>query len=189
MSDQLPVSQPIVFPDRTMEYPFRDYLGRLRTAIDANVVAGYGGIELSAPAAQPDIGVTWNTLVGFDGGALLAPKFVTQDFASDGLRFEREGTWQASVAVSLEHNASGPVRRLQARLFNMTTATPGARVLQFATASNIGVTQLSAPAILQDLPFARVGDLFVIQIASAADAYTSVNCIGADFSATHVSEQ
>ena len=196
MTDQLSGSEPIVLENRTMTKRFRDFQNqRVRDLVQHEIAAlivftasGYGGITLEADAAQPDIDSTFKTIVGWDGVSLTNPRFITQDFANDGLRFTAQGIWQINIQATIFHNILNAGRAMQLRLFDVAAGTAIGNPVVFGTGRNVEVTNVVVSGILVDVPDTFLDDLVVLQLNSTSGTYLSVICIGGSFSATHQSE-
>jgi len=196
MTDQLSGSEAIVNENRTMTKRFRDFQNqRVRDLTEHEIAAlivftasGYGGISLTADAVQPDIDATFKTLVGWDGAQIANPRFITQDFANDGIRFNAEGVWLMNIQATIFHNEVNAGRIMQLRLFNATEAVAIGNPIAFGTGRNVSVTNLVIAGVLVDVPDTFLNDLVVLQLNSPSDTYTSVTCIGGAFSASHQSE-
>lgn len=152
--------------------------------VDNFVVAGYGGVKLDTPAALSDIDSTWQTLPA-DSAVVGIPKYVTQDFAQDGVIIIAAGIWQVAANIAISHNELNAGREMQLRLLNVDTGVPGAGVT-FGTGRNVGITNMTA-TVLFDMPEIDENDLFVLQVNSALDTYSLVTLESYNFSVVHVS--
>lgn len=165
---------------------FIDSLGELlRLTPITFVVAAYGGIKQTGTPAMADIDSTFQT-IAFNAITLTNPKGVTQDFANDALIFGFEGIWSVKFQIALEFVDINAGREMQFRIFNATTATAGSLLDFFVGRNQGGLNAIFS--IDTEVPLAVVGDLFEVQVGSAADTFTVVSNIGSRFETNHVSE-
>ncbi len=143
---------------------------------------GGGGIVLTTPAAQSDLGAGWITIEDWTANSLADPKYVTQEFALDGFRFNVAETYVVSINITLIHNiVSGSSRILGVRLFNVDKATAFAAT-EVATPRAVDITNINLSGLLFEIPEEQAGDLFVIQLGGGG-TYTSVSVNNSAFSA------
>lgn len=165
---------------------FIDSLGTLlRLTPITFVVAAYGGIKQTGTPGMSDIDSTFQT-IAFNAITLTTPKGVTQDFANDALIFDFEGIWQIKFQLTVSFTDVNAARQFQLRSFNDTTTTPGETIDYFVGRNQGGSNPVFN--INVEIPATVLGDLFEIQIASAADTFTGVTNEGARFETNHISE-
>lgn len=152
--------------------------------LNVMVAAGYGGVGLGTPVGIPDLGAGFEVLPA-DAGLLTTPRFITQDFANDGLRFNIEGVFSVSVVFSLLHNESNAGRSIAVQMFNDTAAAAVFSIV-LPIARNQPGTYFSM-SFLAEVSAANIGDLFQIRIGGL-DTVTTVIVQAYAFNANHVSE-
>ena len=85
-----------------------DLEGRIDDLDEYAVGAAYGGVRLATPIDPPDIpdiGAGWVTIQA-DSGVLVTPKWIVQDFANNGIRFEIAGIFSISVNITAARTLS-----------------------------------------------------------------------------------
>ncbi len=152
--------------------------------LNINTQAGYGGVTQTPAVGIPDLGI-WFDVLPANAGVISVPRFLTQDFANDGLVLDIEGIWNVSISFSLVHNESNSGRQIVVQLYNSTTATVVGDVV-LPIARNQPGTYFSV-SILAEVANANIGDLFVVRVGGG-DAVTAVTLQRYTFSANHVSE-
>ncbi len=155
------------------------------TVLENFVLAGYGGLGLSASRLGSDIGLTWQTITGYDQVVTNTPRYVVQDLTNSGLVLDIDGMWLISVYFAISHNEVNAGREMLFRFYNADLAV-GSRELVVGTGRNVGVTNFSA-SFLSEVDQVAINDLWQIQVRSD-DTYTSVTWEDQEFSVTHVGE-
>ncbi|MDB4312061.1 hypothetical protein N9937_01395 [bacterium] len=150
-------------------------------------LAGYGGIIQNAPVAIPDISGSWELFDGWDAASLTTPRYITQDFASNGIRFDRTGVFSISIKISIAHDSGNAGRVVYLRFYDGTVGAPGASTFVFGVGRNVEYTNLTIPGALFEVPSNMVGNLIQLQIGGG-DTFSSVQSVGASFEAFSVSE-
>ena len=156
-------------------------------ALNTFALAGYGGILSNGTVAMPDLDSGWVLFDAWNAASMASPRYVTQDFANNGLRFERIGVFSMNIKLSIAHNSSNGGRILYLRFNNGTTGTPATNTFAFGVGRNVEATNLIIPGALFDIPSNVVGDLVQLEIGGG-DSFSSVDSIGASFEAFSVSE-
>ena len=160
-------------------YTIADFL------INNLVAAGYGSIGLDAISPLADINATWQQ-VPMDV-VLVVPKAVSYDLPNEGMIFESEGIWRINAKVALEFVEAQASRRMQLRLFNLTTGAPSGTVFTYGVGRNTDAVNLNL-SVMITIPSDRVGDTFQLQIASSTSTFTGVVNTGNTWDVNHVSE-
>ena len=153
--------------------------------IDNVVAAGYGSIGLDAITPLANINATWQK-VPMDV-VLVVPKAVSYDLVNEAVIFESEGIWRINAKVALEFAEAQASRRLQLRLFNLTTGTPSGTVFTYGVGRNTDAVNLNL-SVMITAPESSVGNSYQLQINSAADTFTGVVNTGNTWDVNHVSE-
>ena len=153
--------------------------------IDNVVAAGYGSIGLNAITPLADINATWQQ-VPMDT-VLVAPKAVSYDLLNEAMIFESEGIWRINAKVALEFVEAQASRRLQLRLFNLTSGVPGDTVFTYGVGRNTDAVNLNL-SVMITVPESAVGNSYQLQINSAANTFTGVVNTGNTWDVNHVSE-
>lgn len=165
----------------------RAYIDKTRQDVTDNfVLAGYGqiGLNVAVPLLDISVGV-WQTLP-MDVELISTPRYITQSLASNSLSFDVEGVWSVNIKVSLTFVDVNAGRKLYLRLYNLTTATPGATIFVEGVGRNTDAGGFSFTAIVSTDEL-TVGDEYVLQI-SGDSTFTSVESIGSVWGASHISE-
>lgn len=153
--------------------------------IDTFTAAAYGGIGLDNDTALANIDTIWQTLP-FDVETVPQPRGVTYSLGSNAMSFDSEGVWRVNAKVSLTFVESQSGRRMTLRLFNVTQGTPSTTVFNFAVGRNTDGINLAFNLVT---PIdTQAGDVWVLQVGSAADTFTGVTAIGSVWDANRVSE-
>jgi hypothetical protein len=162
-------------------------LEAVKVAVAENFVqAGYGGIGVNAPTNIGTVNTTFQTITGFDTLLVDPPKNVTNELSSNGLRLLIENVWELKGKVSLEFDEVNNGRKIQLRLFNLTTGVPGTSVFNYFVGRNQGGENLDI-SIVGDIT-ASAGDIIQLQVGTDGDTFNNVVNIGSTFYAVHVSE-
>jgi len=152
-----------------------------------SVVAGYGGIRTTTPAALSDINATWQT-IPFDTEMLTIPRGIVQDIANNGLGLSIAGVYNFNVNLDVKHNLLNAGRIMQFRLYNPTTGNGGVPS-KFGTGSDVEHTSISMPGVLLELLASEEGDVLQVQVSSSTDTYSTVSIETGHMSASMVSER
>lgn len=153
--------------------------------MDSFVAAGYGSISLADPTPLLDIDATWQK-IPFDTAAIAVPKGVVYDLPANGITVNVEGIWTLSLTITLSFAEAQAGRTLQIRSFNTDLATGATPIQSFVGRNTAGHTvTFSLPV---EISPAAVGDVFVVEISSATDTFTTVQAEAANWSLTHSSE-
>lgn len=151
-------------------------------------ISAYGGISNSADVSVSDITSTFQTLSGLDTGNITSPKNIAQDTINDGLSFDISGVFNLSGHVSLTFVEVNAGRTIELRFFNVTAGVPiGTTGAVYFVGRNQGGVSMPFNLTL-DVEAAHIGDLIVLQVASAVDTFTIVNNISTILQANAVSE-
>ena len=166
-------------------------LANLEATLGNLVYSGYGGMRQTVPAALPDIGAGWVTLVA-DESEVTTPRNITENFTNNSLTPGAFGVWQITIVVNLDHNeVTNTTRMFNVRAFNLTKGWMIGRELHVGVPKNIDTTNLAFTALTEVDPagtYASVGDEIVIQVGGTTDNFTSVVENTFVYSANMVSE-
>ena len=149
-------------------------------------IAAYGGIGLDAETALGTVNTTFETLP-FDVELIPNPRGLTYALGSNAMRFDEVGVWRMNAKVSLQFTEVNQSRRIQLRLFNVTTNTPASTVFNFAVGRNTDGVNLNFN-LLVAVDETVAGDVYVLQVGTSGDTFSNVNAIGSIWDANHVAE-
>lgn len=189
-NEDIPVAAGVFDPDKWRPLNLIGVLIEIiRVAVAARdnfVLAGYGSISASTPGAVGDINQIFQVITGFDTSN-IAPNRVTYDLPNDGLQFDVEGTWQFTINVTATFDELNSGREIQLIIANATAVT-FSQPLTFFVARNVGGVNMSV-TIMVTIGATDIGDLYQVQIGSAADLFTTSVITIANYAVTHVSEK
>ena len=149
------------------------------------VAAGYGSIGLDAITPLAGINATWQQ-VPMDT-ILVVPKAVSYDLTNEALIFGSEGIWRINAKIALEFLEAQGSRRMELRLFNLTTGIAPTTVFTYGIGRNTDAVNLNL-SVMTTITDGQVGDSYQLQIRSAADTFTTVVNTGNTWDVNHVSE-
>ena len=147
--------------------------------------AGFGGLILAGPSALANIGASWQQLTGFTSGLLITPRDVVQNVGQNCLQFNKAGVWNIYSKVTLTFADVNNGRSIQMRLFNQTDAAEVITPITYFIGRNQDGINIIFNRLLS-IPVEHLGDLLVLEISSATDAFSSVVNLNTILQATYV---
>lgn len=164
-----------------------DQFATKQAVLDNFVAAGYGGLHADAQQGMPNLDSSWELYTAWDAAAIVSPRYITQDVANNGIRFDAVGVWMVNLKISISHNENNGGRTVKLRLYDATDDVAGVSEFVFGVGRNTDATNLVIPGILWETPSDKVGNLIQVEIGGGS-SFNSVLSLGGFMNATNVGE-
>lgn len=132
----------------------------------------YGGVENFSNTAMSDINTT-PQVIPTTSGAVPFPQGVVQDFANNGIIFNRDGVWNVTISATLIFLGVNNPRSYGVEFYNATKDEVIVTPLVPVGRNTEGSTP--SASLLLSVEDTAIGNLFQFRIVSTTDVFTAVS--------------